>query len=208
MISKVEAGEIRQRLMEAQLRTSPYGLQTETAEKEAAVLVPLCKVDGEWALLFIHRAENERDRHSGQVAFPGGRVEADDVDYCAAALRETEEEVGISRGHIEVLGEMTPFNTLSGYKVKPIVGCIPWPYELNLGIEEVSHCFTWPLRWLADPENFEVTQRQLQDKEISVVQFLPRDGELLWGLTAAIVRHFLDILFVPYEVELEQRRKA
>jgi len=155
--------------------------------RKAAVLVPLvCDADG-WHLMFIRRTTNLRDRHSGQVAFPGGGMEPGDSTPLQVALRETYEEVGILPEDVRVLGKMSERISISNYQVAPFVGAVPWPYALRPDPREVSRVFTIPLAWLMDPQNREVRTRVVPPfKPFEVVYFEQYDGELLWGFSARL----------------------
>ncbi|MBM3145147.1 MAG: CoA pyrophosphatase [Chloroflexi bacterium] len=193
--------EIIQRLAEAsksgQSPESPYLITSvQDPPQPAAVLIPfLCTQDG-WQLLFIRRTLHPLDRHSGQVAFPGGRCDPEDPDAVKAALREAHEEVGLIPKDVRVLGRLREMLTITNYRVTPIVGAIPWPYELRPQPEEVSRIFTIPLEWLADPDNHEIQQHRLQHhgKPLPVIQFQPYDGEILWGVSARITMLLLEAL--------------
>lgn len=169
-----------------------------TDPRSAAVLVPLYRHLGEWYALFIRRAANEKDRHSGQVAFPGGRVDPGDLDEIGAALRETREEVGLSERQISVLGSLNPYRTVSNYLVTPVVAEIEWPAAVSPDPREVERIFSIPLRWLADPANCQVRTRVLPgfDVNIPVYYFERFENELLWGITAKIVVTLLNVLRV------------
>jgi 8-oxo-dGTP pyrophosphatase MutT (NUDIX family) len=162
----------------------------------AAVLIPLFRHAEEWHILFIRRAENEKDRHSGQVAFPGGRVDPEDEDEVSAALRETHEEIGIPPNRVSVLGELTDYRTVSNYLVRPVVAEIPWPTDLKPDPTEVSRIFSIPLNWLARPENCLERERHLEGFDVSlpVYYFQRYDRELLWGITAKITVELLNSL--------------
>ena len=164
--------------------------------KSAAVLVPLFRDSGDWHALFIRRAANARDRHSGQVAFPGGRVDAADRDEIEAALREAREEIGLQERRVRVLGSLRPYRTVSNFLVTPVVGEIAWPATIAPDPREVERVFSIPLRWLADPANRQVRPRQLPGfgVEIPVYYFERFDDELLWGVTAKIVVALLEVL--------------
>lgn len=163
--------------------------------REAAVLVPLVRIDADWNLLFIRRAENRRDRHSGEVAFPGGRRDPGDAHPEAVALREAWEEMGIVPDDVRLLGRLREFVSSSRYRVTPVAGVMPWPYPVRPERAEVGRCFTIPLHWLADPGNHEMRTHRLGSGErIRVPWFKPWDGEVLWGLTAAIVLELIERL--------------
>lgn len=165
------------------------------ALKEAAVLVPLAFHEDQWNILFIRRASSEQDRHSGQVAFPGGRLEDSDANYEEAALRETHEEVGIPSQKIQLLGKITPYVTVSDYSVTPVVGIIDWPTSLILQESEVARAFLMPLAWLKDTNNFTYRARREMDPQSArrhpIIVFNEYDGETLWGATARMTLNFL-----------------
>lgn len=165
--------------------------------RPAAVLIPLLRQDGAWHILFIRRSANSNDPHSGQVAFPGGAADHDDFDVEATALRETGEELGLDPSDVRTLGRLMDFITVTGYRVTPIVGVIPWPYPLRLETKEVSRAFTIPLDWLANPKNHEERLRNLPHpfKPISVIYFKPYDGETLWGASARFTLELINVLF-------------
>lgn len=162
--------------------------------KPAAVLMPLLREDDEWRLLFIRRAENDRDRHSGQVAFPGGRIEHIDPSDEAAALREADEEIGLPPERVNLLGRLGQYRTVSNFQVTPVVGEVVDPFDPVPDPSEVERVFSIPLDWLADPENLERRTRRLPDTdaEIDVLYYRPYDGELLWGVTARLVESFIN----------------
>jgi 8-oxo-dGTP pyrophosphatase MutT (NUDIX family) len=162
----------------------------------AAVLIPFVCIDDEWHILFIRRTLNEKDRHGGQVAFPGGRCEPSDLNPETTAKREACEEVGLNPGDIRILGRLNDMMTITNYRVTPIVGVIPWPYNFHPQPTEVSRIFTIPLAFLADPANQEVRDRafRYQDKPLSVIYFSAYDGETLWGASARMMLKLLKIL--------------
>ncbi len=163
--------------------------------RPAAVLIPfLRKTDG-WHLLFTRRT-TELQEHSGQVAFPGGRMDALDESPIDTALREAHEEIGLAPADVQVLGLLNNYLTITNYLVTPVVGVIPWPYTLRSSPHEVSRIFTIPLAWLADPRNHEVRQRSIPglDKTIPVVYFQPYEGEILWGASARFTLGLLEVL--------------
>ncbi len=171
-----------------------------TKLRKAAVLIPLVKVSNEWHILFIRRAERQHDRHSGQVAFPGGAMdEADRSSATTTALRETYEEIGIGQENITPLQELPSYTTISHYSVTPVVAIVAWPAEITLQKEEVSRVFTIPLAWLKDRDNFELRDRKeidtYHDKEAirrhPIVMYKQYDGEVLWGATARMTLNFL-----------------
>lgn len=168
---------------------------SESPTHPAAVLIPLLRNQGSWQILFIRRTEIPGDRHSGQVAFPGGVCDSSDSNAEEAAKRETHEELGIHPKDITILGKLHQFMTVTNFIVTPIVGMIPWPYPLRLEPREVSRAFTIPLSWLNDPSNREVVSRELPNgKSADVIYFNEYDGEILWGASARFTLAFLNVL--------------
>ena len=112
------------------------------------------------------------------------------------ALREAQEEIGLSPNDVQVLGRMNDYLTITNYLVTPVIGVMPWPYPLRISSHEVSRVFTIPLAWLADPQNHEVRQRSIpgQNNPIPVVYFRSYEGEILWGASARFTLGLLDVL--------------
>jgi len=189
--------EIRRRL-HAQADTT-YDVPPELLSadaREAAVLVPFLRIEDAWHILYIRRANYPGDRHSGQVAFAGGQRDDVDDDLLATALREAQEEVGIVADDVEVLGYINHHHTISEFQVRPYVGVMPWPYQLELDDVEVARAFTMPLNWLAQASNYRTEERQHPDsnRPWPVVYYDLYDGEMLWGATARMTLSLIDVL--------------
>ena len=163
------------------------------------MLLPMFRHLDAWHLLFIRRSEHDADRHSGQVAFPGGRQEPEDADSTATALREVQEEIGLDPAQVALLGALRPLHTVSNYLITPVVGEIPWPLDLTLDPVEVARVFSIPVAWLADPDNRRVRTWPSPDhpEAREVVFFDEFDRELLWGVSALITVDFLACLDRP-----------
>jgi 8-oxo-dGTP pyrophosphatase MutT (NUDIX family) len=174
-----------------EIQLSPLGERDPI--RQAAVLVPLVCMDGEWRLLFIRRSDQVFD-HKGQVAFPGGSCEDSDGSVEQTALRETREEIGVEPKDVRVLGQMEKLLTGTGYRITPVVGIIPWPYPVTLSPDEVAAVFSIPLNWLADPENREEKPFIRGEETIKVIYFSPYQGELLWGATARMTVNLITLL--------------
>lgn len=167
-----------------------------TEYRKASVLIPFVRIDNSWHIVFIRRAESDKDRHSGQVAFVGGKHEDTDASVIDTALRETHEEIGVDPKDVFVLGQLGFHYSVSRFEISPVVATIPWPYDLTLDAAEVSRTFTLPLAWLADENNYEIRQRQPpeSDQQVPVVFFKKQDGELLWGATARMILSLINTL--------------
>ena len=136
---------------------------SQPERRHAAVLVPLLFEAGEWRLLFIRRATNDRDRHSGQVAFPGGAREPLDRNDVHTALREAHEEIGLTPGRVRVLGTLGAYVTISRYRVVPVVAVIDGTHSLVLQASEVARAFTIPLPWLRERRHLRLHHRDDTD---------------------------------------------
>lgn len=163
--------------------------------KCAAVLVPLIEMDDGWHLLLTRRTER-LEIHKGQVSFPGGRCDVGDGQAEETALREADEEIGLCRQDVRLLGRMNDLVTSSGYLVTPVVGVIPWPYPFRLSEIEVERVFTIPLAWLARKEKRreEPFTPAGVPRPIPVIVYDAYDGEVLWGVSARIVTVLLNVL--------------
>ncbi len=158
-----------------------------TEHKKAAVLIPMFKKDDEWHLLYIRRATVDGDFHSGQVAFPGGAMEDQDIDLEDTALRETYEEIGIPPEKVQIIGRLRSHITISSFIVTPIAALIPAENNIKLSEDEVTHVFSIPLQWLANPNNSYLKDRLLPDSSsVQVRYFNEYNGEILWGASARI----------------------
>ncbi len=177
--------------------SSAYGrsFSLSTPPIPAAIIVPILKVEGHWNLLFIRRSISN-DPHSGQVAFPGGRMESSDSSPEEASLREAQEEIGLDPQDVEVLGRLPALLTVTNYKIYPVVGMIPYPYPFQPSPDEVQKIFTIPITWLAEPLNYRVEERLLPPPigTVPTIYYQPYQDEILWGASAQIVHTFITIL--------------
>ncbi|MCX8061599.1 MAG: CoA pyrophosphatase [Anaerolineales bacterium] len=161
----------------------------------AAILVPVLLMENQWCLLFIRRSTSN-DPHSGQVAFPGGRMESEDSSPETAALREAQEEIGLLPNDVELLGRLPALLTVTNYLIQPIVGIIPYPYPFQPSPSEVQKIFTIPLNWLANPFHYHIEERTLPPPvgKLPTIYYKPFQGEVLWGASAQIVHTFLSVI--------------
>lgn len=167
-------------------------------QRTASVLIPLIRTSEQWHILFIRRATDKRDRHSGQVAFPGGAYEKKDISSTETALRETKEEVGITPDRIKIIAELGDYYTISHYCVTPVVGIVQWPSNLRLETSEVARAFLIPLDWLKDEANYTMRARSDLDPQTAqrhpIIVYNEFDGETLWGATARMTMNFIKAL--------------
>ncbi|MGH8135352.1 MAG: NUDIX hydrolase [Steroidobacteraceae bacterium] len=158
----------------------------------AAVLIPLIDRGAELMVLLTHRASDLK-HHPGQISFPGGRLEPGDDDAVAAALRETEEEIGLSRDFVEVIGCLPDHVVISGYRVTPVVGLVRPGFELVLDPTEVSGTFEAPLRHLLDPNTHSRRMHRVGDEELEVLD-LRWGAHTIWGATAGMILTLRELL--------------
>lgn len=160
----------------------------------AAVLMPIIVRDGMPGVLLTMRTAHLHD-HAGQVSFPGGRVDAGDADAIATALRETEEEVGLARRHVEVLGCLPQYRTGTGFLVTPVVALVHPPFDLVPDEFEVAEIFEVPLGFLMDGMNHERRSAEFPPPTGRRSFYaMPYGRHFIWGATAAMLRnlyHFL-----------------
>ncbi len=160
--------------------------------RQAGVLAPLIRIDGRWHVLFIRRSRWEGDRHSGQVAFPGGKREACDADLRATAVRETVEELGLAPDCLQLIGSLAPRHSRTGYCITAQIALLDWPCPLTPDAREVARVFSLPLDWLADRSNWRVVPcRDTEGQPAEVIRYREQEGEQLWGVTAALVQQLL-----------------
>ena len=163
-------------------------LPAGTPLRPAAVLVALIARAGGPRVLFTRRTEALR-HHAGQISFPGGRIEADDADPVAAALREAEEEVGLPARLSVPLGYLDPFVTITGFHVYPVVATVTGDYVPRLDPSEVDEAFEVPLGFLLDPANVQELEMDWQGRRRRLLEYR-YDGHRIWGATAAMLVNF------------------
>lgn len=158
----------------------------------ASVLVPLVmRADG-LTVLLTQRTQHLA-AHGGQISFPGGKQEAEDADAVAAALRETEEEVGLPRDHIEVIGRLDTYVTSTGFEVTPVVGLVRAPYPSRPDPVEVAEVFEVPLAFILDPANHRRDSREYNGRR-RVFYVLPYQQRYIWGATAGMLVNLAEVL--------------
>lgn len=153
--------------------------------KPAAVLVPVVRRRAGLTVLLTRRAEHLRS-HKGQISFPGGRRDEGDVSIASNALREAQEEVGLHPRHVEVIGYLDDYPTVTRYLVTPVVGIVRGSPKLAADASEVAEIFEVPLEFVLDPKNFE---RKVFSKAGLNLPFfeLNYEGYRIWGATAGML---------------------
>jgi 8-oxo-dGTP pyrophosphatase MutT (NUDIX family) len=159
--------------------------------RPAAVLVPIVERE-EPMVLLTQRAAHLKE-HSGQVSFPGGKIEADESPS-EAALREAEEEIGLSRGTVEPFGFLDLYMTTLGYRIVPLVARLKPPFDLVLNKQEVDETFEVPLSFLMEPKNLQRHSREWQGMTRSYYA-IPFEKRYIWGVTAGILRNLHERIF-------------
>ena len=162
-----------------------------TTFRPAAVLVPLVRRELEITVLLTQRTA-EMPSHAGQIAFPGGRPQKEDADAEATALRETEEEVGVSRKFIEVIGPVDHYLTGTGYEITPVVGIVTPGFTIHADPREVADVFEVPLSHFLDEKNHRIDSRVWQGRERRYYA-MPYGERYIWGATAGMLKnlHFV-----------------
>ncbi|MBY0242090.1 MAG: CoA pyrophosphatase [Burkholderiaceae bacterium] len=158
----------------------------------AAVLVPLVVRGDGLTVLLTQRTAHLTD-HAGQISFPGGRAEAVDDGPVATALRETEEEIGLARVHVDVLGALPVYYTGTGYAVTPVVALVHPPFELTADPHEVAEIFEVPLPFLMDGLNHQRILAELADIRRRFYA-MPYQDYYIWGATAGMLRNLFHFL--------------
>jgi len=167
--------------------------------RRASVMVLLYPVGGRLRLLFIQRTSPKRDRHAGQISFPGGSVDPEDVSAAATALRELEEEVGVPRAAVEVLGALTPlYIPVSNFLVDPFVGYLPERPGFVLQEREVARILELLLAdFLREGARQVGNRKLLSGLELPDVPYWLVDGEEIWGATAMMTAELVALLRFP-----------
>jgi|SRR5690554_1890768 len=157
--------------------------------RASAVLVPLVETPTGLHVVLTRRTAHLR-HHANQICFPGGSRDASDHSLLHTALRETEEELGIQAGNINLLGALPPQPVLTKFMIQPYLGVVPANTAYKVQTNEVAEVFHVPLRTLMDQRNH--LQFKREHPIYPVVHFIPYQHYLIWGATAAIIRRLAD----------------
>jgi len=158
----------------------------------AAVLMPLIDRHDGLTILLTQRASHMA-RHAAQIAFPGGRLESSDANIASAALRETQEEIGLDPSKVQVFGYLPDHLVISGFRVTPVLGLVTPPFSLELNPAEVAGVFEVPLAHVLDSANHKARMRRVGDEEMLLYD-IPWEGQNIWGATAGMLLTFVRML--------------
>ncbi|MCT6867662.1 MAG: CoA pyrophosphatase [Gilliamella apicola] len=191
------------------LRTTKHAKQINN---KAAVLIPIVKVDNQLHLLFQIRSHKLKWQ-PGDICFPGGKVEIEDINPEQTAKRETCEELGLSINEITILGQLPKFIATLGMIIYPFVGKIDSIDDLKLNFDEVESIFTVPLEWFKNNQPLHATMqvghkpdndfpynllpnrsKNWQKRSEHLVYFYQYNNYIIWGLTAQIIKQFINII--------------
>lgn len=168
-------------------------LHAVPALRDAAVLVAMVDRPGDAGVILTKRAETLRD-HTGQVAFPGGRLDPDDLSAEQAALREAREEIGLDPAGVDVIARLPDYVSGSGYRIAPVIGVVRPDYRLAINPAEVDAAFEVPLSFLMDPRNHAEVRRDWQGRSWMYYD-MPFGDFRIWGVTAGIIRTLYERLY-------------
>jgi len=171
---------------------NPAWVAAKVAARPSAVLVPIVARPKGLSVILIQRP-SAMAAHAGEVSFPGGKVDAADASPVETALREAEEEIGLARIHVEVLGFLDCYQIRSGFRVVPVVGLVTPPFTLDVDAREVVDTFEVPLGFLMDSANHEKQSREIRG-ESQRFYAMPYEGRYIWGATAAMIRNLFERL--------------
>ncbi|MBA4392640.1 MAG: CoA pyrophosphatase [Desulfobacca sp.] len=158
----------------------------------AAVLVPLFQKNRRTHILLTKRTD-QLEHHKGQISFPGGAYNYEDLDCLTTALRETEEEIGIDMDRVEILGELDHIITVTHFRVCPYVGIIPYPYPFKLSSFEVERLIELPLDYLLKHAELKEGPFEFLGQSFFNL-YIEYQGDIIWGATARILNNFVTVL--------------
>jgi 8-oxo-dGTP pyrophosphatase MutT (NUDIX family) len=187
-------------------RRVPKPIEDQAAYfKRAAVLIPLFQTPSEYRILFTKRADSV-EAHKGQISFPGGRIEEEDGSPLETALREAEEEIGLSRKDVTVLGQMDDARTVSSnYLVHPFVGLIPYPYEFKTSALEVKELLEVPFELFLSGDSAGGDTPVVYEGGTYYGVAYRYQGEVIWGATARIMQNLVNLVKLKLNLPVKDR---
>ncbi|MBI3435932.1 MAG: CoA pyrophosphatase [Proteobacteria bacterium] len=162
------------------------------ATRPAAVLIPV--IDRAAPAVLLTRRTQALQSHGGQIAFPGGKIDRDDASPAAAALREAQEEIGLDRRHVELIGYLDLYLTFSGFRILPLLGRVGPDFRLAPNPAEVDDVFEVPLEFLMAPANHQRHSRDWKGVKRSYYA-MPYGDRYIWGVTAGILRNLYERIY-------------
>ena len=179
-----------------QLRNTLSSRQRRVIEhppfSHAAVLVPLFKKEEDCHLLFTKRSDQVK-YHKGEISFPGGVVDEEDLELISTAIREAHEEIGLRECDIQIVGVLDDIVTITEFIVTPIIGLFPYPYPFKVSEMEISELIEVPLSSLLDEDCF--SEREIfRGGQKEIVYAYQYGKHTIWGATARILKQFLDLI--------------
>ncbi len=159
----------------------------------AAVLIPLVDRRDDLQIVFTKRTAHLKS-HSGQIAFPGGKIDAQDQDAVSAALREAQEEIHLDPHHVEIIGNLPDYFTGSGYRISPVLALLDGNTQMHPNPDEVEYIFEVPMSFLMNVDNHHMGSRKFQGSDRYFYE-MPYREHYIWGVTAGIVRMMHEKLF-------------
>ena len=181
------------------LAENPKKTVVDSSLTPAGVTLLLYRKDGEYCIL-LNKRTDKVDDHKGEISCPGGRKDPEDKTLLDTALRETHEEMGISPGDVDVLGEIDDIPTNTSYLISTFVGTIPYPYNFVPSEAEVAEVLEVPIKALMDHETARDEVRVRDGELVNSVSY-SYDGHLIFGATARILNRFLELLDTAPERE-------
>ena len=159
--------------------------------KPAAVLVPVSFIENRPQIILTKRSMRV-EHHKGEISFPGGHAEPDDASPVETALREAEEEIGLNPDDVEILGLLDDYITISSFHITPVVGIVPWPYELKINSESETLLFL-PLADVLSDDAWMMEKASIKGYEFELF-CIETTGGVIWGATAKMLRQFAEVL--------------
>ncbi|MEM7828144.1 MAG: CoA pyrophosphatase [Candidatus Aenigmatarchaeota archaeon] len=160
---------------------------------DAAVLLLLTRRESEIHIILTRRSNNVAT-HKGEISLPGGICEPDDLNPLDTALRETEEEIGVAKNLLEVLGELSPVSTTTSYLIYPFVAWAEGPLNYRICPDETEEIIEMPLRHILTPGVFEEEYWTVKGRKRKIYSII-YNGNVIWGATARILKQFVDVCF-------------
>lgn len=172
---------------------NPEFAEVDFSYRDAAVLIPVIAREPAVSVLLTERTAHLA-AHAGQIAFPGGKIDPGDESPVAAALRETEEEIGLAPRAIAPIGSLAPYLSRTGYRIFPILGRVEPDFTLTLNRDEVAGVFEVPMSFLMSAANHRMGSRVYAGKPRAFYE-IPYEGHYIWGVTAGIIRGLYERMF-------------